>query len=244
MKLDVVTFGAHGERVVMVHGSLNAGQAAFSAQLPLAERFQLIVVNRRGYGENPPIDRVEPDVDAQDVVELLGDGAHLVGTSMGGVVSARAAALAPDRVRSLTLIEPPAFPNVAGHPVVAASSLALQQHWHDSLDAEPSAFLSGFAKALQMPLQLPDPLPPELVRTTATLKTETPWATYVPLAHLKKAPFPKLIVSGECSPVFEAIADTLATAIGAQREVFPGSTHAVQRIGKPFNDLLERFWKQ
>src|SRR3546814_13001552 len=47
--------------------------------------------------------------DAHDVVEVLGDGAHLVGTSMGGMVSMNAAGLRPDLVHSLTVIEPPAF---------------------------------------------------------------------------------------------------------------------------------------
>ncbi|APD13566.1 alpha/beta fold hydrolase [Pandoraea pulmonicola] len=242
MKLDIATLGDHGDRVVMVHGSLNDGHAAFSAQLALAERFRLTIVNRRGYGGNPPISRVNPDVDAGDIVELLQDGAHLVGTSMGGVISARAAALAPDRVRSLTLIEPPAFPNAAAHPVVAAASLAMQQHWARASDADAPTFLDGFAAALRMPLQLPSPLPPGLVAATVNLKTETPWATYIPLAQIALARFPKLIVSGQCSPVFEAICDTLANALNAQREIFPGSTHAVQRIGKPFNDVLERFW--
>ncbi|WP_175836324.1 alpha/beta fold hydrolase [Burkholderia anthina] len=243
MKLDIETRGDRGDRVVLVHGSLNDGRAAFSEQLALAERYRLVVVNRRGYGTNPPITCVDPEADAQDIVELLEDGAHVVGTSMGGVISARAAALAPDRVRSLTLIEPPAFPNAARHPAVAEASLAMQRHWANSSTADASTFLDGFAAALKMPLQLPSPLPPGLAAATVNLKTETPWATYIPLAQIKRARFPKLIVSGQCSPVFEAICDTLAAALDAQREVFPGSTHAVQRIGKPFNDVLERFWR-
>ncbi|MCA8294085.1 alpha/beta hydrolase [Burkholderia sp. AU30198] len=243
MKLDIETLGDHGDRVVMVHGSLNDGRAAFSEQRSLAGRYRLVIVNRRGYGNNPPVTCVDPEADAQDIVELLEDGAHVVGTSMGGVVSARAAALAPDRVRSLTLIEPPAFPNAAGHPVVAEASLAMQRHWASSSTENAATFLDGFAAALQMPLQLPSPLPPGLTAATTNLKTETPWATYIPLAQIKRARFPKLIVSGQCSPVFEAICDTLAAELSAQRAVFPGSTHAVQRIGKPFNDVLEQFWQ-
>jgi pimeloyl-ACP methyl ester carboxylesterase len=60
-------------------------------------------------------------VDAADVVELLGDGAHLVGHSYGGVVAMLAAGLRPQAVRSLALIEP-SWLRVAAHdpPVVAA----------------------------------------------------------------------------------------------------------------------------
>lgn len=49
------------------------------------------------------------DIDAQDVVALLGDGAHLVGHSYGGVVAMLAAGRCPQTVRSLTLIEPAAY---------------------------------------------------------------------------------------------------------------------------------------
>jgi pimeloyl-ACP methyl ester carboxylesterase len=124
---------------VLVHGSLNDGSVAFQAQAALAERWRLIVPNRRGYGKNPPIERVDVDADAQDIVELLGKGAHLVGTSMGGIVAGRAAALAPDWVLSLTLIEPPAFLNARDVPAVAETAAALKRHWEVRMTSETSS---------------------------------------------------------------------------------------------------------
>lgn len=241
MNLDVTVWGDNGPPVVMVHGSLNDGLAAYQAQKPLADRWRLIVPNRRGYGKNPPVVRVQPDVDAADIVELLGASAHLVGTSMGGVVAARAAALAPNRVLSLTLIEPPAFPNAMHAPRVAQSARALRLHWANSINSEPSIFVEGFLQAMEMHMALPSPLPPGLVHACGNLKTEAPWESGIPSDTLAAATFPKLVVSGDSSPVFEIIADTIAATLQAKRKVFPGAGHAVQRIGEPFNALLEEF---
>ena len=54
------------------------------------------------------------------VAAALGDGAHLVGHSYGGVISLLAAAAAPGRVRSLTVIEPPALGVARGNPAADA----------------------------------------------------------------------------------------------------------------------------
>jgi hypothetical protein len=54
-------------------------------------------------------------------------------------------------------------------------------------------------------------------------------------------PFPKLLVSADWSPAFNAICDRLAAQWNGVRRIFPGAGHAVQRIGAPFNALLESF---
>src|SRR5579862_721574 len=84
MGLQITTLGDSGPTVILVHGSLNDGSIAFSAQAPLAKRWRLLIPNRRGYGNSPATDKVDVDVDAADIVQLLGSGAHVVGTSMGG----------------------------------------------------------------------------------------------------------------------------------------------------------------
>src|SRR6059036_1839798 len=115
--VHVETFG-RGPRVVLVHGSVGNGASTWSAQEPLAERFTLVVPDRPGSPPNPPVDRVDFEEQAPLVAELLGDGAHLVGHSYGGVISLYAASLRPGAVHSLTLIEPPAFGLARGHPAV------------------------------------------------------------------------------------------------------------------------------
>lgn len=107
-----------GPPVLFVHGSVGGGESTWSEQQPLAERWTLLLLDRPGYGSNPPVEREDFDVDAGHVAELLGDGVHLVGQSYGGVVSLLAAARRPEAVRSLTVIEPPAFAVAAGRPEV------------------------------------------------------------------------------------------------------------------------------
>jgi hypothetical protein len=49
------------------------------------------------------------------------------------------------------------------------------------------------------------------------------------------------VVTGGGTPGFEAVADVLAERLDAERLLFDGSPHAVQRIGEPFNAAFERF---
>jgi pimeloyl-ACP methyl ester carboxylesterase len=68
-----------------------------------------------------------------------------------------------------------------------------------------------------------------------------PWEAEIPLAELARAPFPKLVVSGAHSAAFDAVCDVLERELPATRAVLPGAGHSVQRLGEPFNALLEAF---
>src|SRR2546423_7454781 len=115
--VHVRTIGS-GPRVVLVHGSVGNGRSTWEAQLALADRFTLVIPDRPGSPPNPPVERVDFEEQAPLVAELLGDGAHLVGHSYGGVISLYAAGLRPEAVRSLVVIEPPAFGVARGVPAV------------------------------------------------------------------------------------------------------------------------------
>ena len=78
---------------MLVHGSVTGGASTWRKQLPLARRWRLLIVERPGFGSAPAGERVDFAVDARLVADVLGDGAHLVGQSYGGVVSLLAAAL-------------------------------------------------------------------------------------------------------------------------------------------------------
>jgi pimeloyl-ACP methyl ester carboxylesterase len=238
--LDCEVLGK-GPRVVFVHGSVNDGATAFSAQRPLAERWQIVIPNRRGYGKNPPITRVDVKQDAADVSALLEDGAHLVGTSMGGIVAGMAAGMAPAHVLSLTLIEPPAFTNCRDIPLVAEHAQHQRDYWDKAKNAEPAEFLRGFLEVIHARVQLPSSLPASFLVATRNLMTERPWENGIPVETLRNTTFPKLVVSSGDSPAFEAICGRLASELRAERRIFPGAGHAVQRIGQPFNDALEQF---
>jgi pimeloyl-ACP methyl ester carboxylesterase len=98
---------------------------SFAYQRTLAEHRRLLIPDRRGFGASPDLDgsdfTADYMVDARDVADLLGDGAHLLGHSYGGTVAMLAAAARPDAVRSLTLIEPCAHTIAADQPVVATA---------------------------------------------------------------------------------------------------------------------------
>jgi hypothetical protein len=61
------------------------------------------------------------------------------------------------------------------------------------------------------------------------------------LLQLAAAPFPKLVISGNHSPAFEAVCDTLAARLRAQRAYVTGAGHATPGTGNTFNDTLEAF---
>jgi pimeloyl-ACP methyl ester carboxylesterase len=239
-KLHVERWG-EGPPVVLVHGSVADGQSAWTEQRPLAARWTLLVLDRPGFGENPSVERVDFDVDAPLVADVLGDGAHLVGHSYGGVISLLAAARRPEAVWSLTVSEPPAFGAARGNPDADEFVERAEEHWRSG-PRDPEAFLRGFLRLVGSKLDPPSPLPPRLQRGAEMLLVERgPWEAEIPLDELARASFPKLVVSGAHHPAFEAVGDVLEQRLGAERAVIPGAGHSVQRTGPPFNERREEF---
>jgi len=239
--VHVETVGS-GPRVVLVHGSIGGGWTTWWAQRPLEERFTLVVPDRPGTPPNPPVDHVDFEEQAPLVAELLEDGAHLVGHSYGGVISLYAAALRPDAVLSLTLIEPPAFAVALDDRAVARLVEELQALWDQAGSLEPAAFLSEFSSRIigrRIPATME--LPPDVEQGVRTLMVERlPSEADPPLAELARAPFPKLVVSGAHSAAFEAVCNELAARLAAERATLPGAAHNAQQA-PGFNDLLADF---
>jgi pimeloyl-ACP methyl ester carboxylesterase len=200
-----------------VHGSVTGGELTWPEQRPLAENWELLVVARPGFGQSPPTDRVDFDIDAELIADLLGDGAHLVGHSYGGVVSLLAAARRPQAVLSLTVIEPPAFAVARSIASVDEFAKMLAEYWRSG-PSEPEAFLRGFLERVGAGMELPSPLPPPLEQGARLLMVERgPWEAEVPLDELARAPFHKLVVSGSHNPVFDAVCDVLEQRLSAKR---------------------------
>jgi pimeloyl-ACP methyl ester carboxylesterase len=228
-------------RVVLVHGSVGNGSAAWGAQRPLAGELELVVLVRPGFPPGPLVDRVDFEEHGAWVAERLEPGDHLCGHSYGGVVSLFAAAQA-DGLASLTVVEPPAFGVAAGSPPDDEFVARLQRLWSEG-PGEPRAFLAAFYREVAgREVQLPDPLPPELEQGARVLMVERgPWEARPPLRELAAKPFPKLVVSGGWSPAFDAVCDVLEERLDAQRAVLPGMGHNPQLLGEPFNDVLRAF---
>ncbi|HXE46368.1 MAG TPA: alpha/beta hydrolase [Conexibacter sp.] len=241
--LDVERIGA-GPPVVLVHGSVVGRERTWSEQRPLAERWTLILPNRPGFGASPPLPRGDFEAEAPLVAELLGGGAHLVGHSYGAVIALCAAGLRPHAVRSLTVSEPGALRLAAGDPevdtTIANGELLYAGAARERLS--PRDFVALFRAGARSARTTPDELPDWLERGARHAMAERPaWEVEPPLAALAAAPFPKLVVSGDHSPVFEAVCDALAARIGAERARIRGRGHSVPATGEPYNALLESF---
>lgn len=236
------------ERVVLVHGSVLGGAPTWSAQEALRERFELVVVERPGFPPGPPVERVDFAEDAVLVAELLRPGDHLVGHSYGGVVSLLAAAHQPEVLASLTVVEPPATRVAAGNPAADALAAGAAELWATGPTHDPETFLNMFLVAVGSDFHPPSPFPPELEQGARMLVRERPPSEAdIPLEALAAAPFPKLVVSGAHHPAFDAICDTLESALGAERVALRGNGHSVQRhpdFNAALADFVERAAEQ
>ena len=241
-ELDCEILG-QGETAILVHGS--GARSTWIDQRPLAERYRLVLPSRRGYGLSPPGD---PDfeVDGRDIAELAAavapDGAHLVGFSYGGIGCLLAAAGAPERILSLTVIEPPCFGVARGDPAVerflealggvysAARSLTAEEYdaaCREVIGARPA---SGGLK------------PEQRAVADANRRERPPAEAEVPLAALAAGRFPKLVVSGVWNAAFDAVCAVLAERLGADRALLPGAGHGAHQA-PGFNDRLESLWR-
>src|SRR5206468_9731500 len=116
-------------RLLLIHGSVVNAELTFGAQKPLAERFEIVVPNRRGFPPGPDVEHVDFEDEAVWLEQFLEPGTHLVGHSYVGVISLFPAARRPESFRSLTVIEPPAFGVARGVPVVNEFMARIEEHW-------------------------------------------------------------------------------------------------------------------
>jgi pimeloyl-ACP methyl ester carboxylesterase len=178
-----------GVPVVPVHGSLAIGADEWQAQRPLAEEgFRPLVPDRRGYGRSPAAEREDFLSDADDIADLMGDGAHLVGHSYGGLGVLFAAARRPDATLSLTLLEPSALALGQHHPAARTLVAEVRRLWDQDLPDED--WVARFLKAVGSD---PDALPPELIAAAVPLvpvlrRGRPIWEPELPLAELAPAP--------------------------------------------------------
>jgi len=229
------------ERLVLIHGSVVNGRATWSAQRSLADRFELVVLDRPGFPPNQPVARVDFESDAALVAGLIRAGDHLVGHSYGGVIALLAAAQRADALASLTVLEPPATRVARGNSDADAFAAGGAALYESGATSDPEAFLRRFLEAVGSRFDPPSPLPPDLAQGAQALTVERgPWEAEIPLDALAATSFPKLVVSGAHHPAFEAICHVLEHELPAERLVLPGYGHVVQ-LHPEFNVLLADF---
>jgi pimeloyl-ACP methyl ester carboxylesterase len=228
--------------VVLVHGSVVEARRTWRHQLVLADRWGLVIPNRPGFADSPPLRRGDFEAEAPLIAELLGDGAHLVGHSYGAVIALLAAAQRPEAVYSLTVSEPGALAAARGHPSVDAMMANGRELYARRDTIPPREFLTMFRAGVHSTHDTPDPLPGWLETGVRHLMNERPpWEADIPLQGLGRAAFPKLVISGGHSRAFEAVCDALAQRLGAKRTVIPGRAHTIPATGAPYNECLDGF---
>lgn len=240
-----VTEWGEGQRVVLLHGSLSHGEEAWAMQRPLADvGYHLVLPDRRGSGRSQ-LNAVEDfQRDAEDIVPLLGAGAHLVGHSYGALSALWTAALHPEVVRSLTVIEPPAFGLVAADPDVAEYMDVFRSLWSQR-ELSDREWLLQFMLAMDMqPEWVTEELLDEAAPAVPSLRNgRTVMDATVPVDVLNAVLFPTLVISGGHRAAFDAVCKALVELMGATTAVLPGAGHMVQMLGEPFNAVVLEFWR-
>src|SRR5207248_5541107 len=157
-------------RLLLVHGSVVNAELTWSAQKSLAGRFEIVAPNRRGFPPGPDVEHVDFEDEAVWLEQFVVPGTHLVGHSYGGVCSLFLAARRPELLRSLTVIEPPAFGVARGNPVADAFVERATLLWENG-ERVPEAFLRRFLTAVGSSVPTGD-FTPELLQGARTLMVE------------------------------------------------------------------------
>jgi hypothetical protein len=135
-------------------------------------------------------------------------------------------------VRSLTLIEPPAFSIARGHPAVETFIARLEPWFATAPEMPKERLLPGFLRSFGLDppdVQLSEK---DLADAVTSAHEPPPWEAEVPLDRLTQASPPTFVVSG---------AWDIASRLNSEQAVFPGAMHNPQLLGKPFNDRFREF---
>jgi pimeloyl-ACP methyl ester carboxylesterase len=240
-EITVVREGS-GPEILLVHGGAGP-RTTWGGIAPLADRWTLARVHRRGYPPSPPpLERQDFDVDARDLAPLLVGRPHVVAHSYGVLGTLIAAAAAPGGVRSLTLIEPPLNYLVPDDSEVARLERVGDAVLTHGMDADPSD-LREFLRLVGAPIG-DGPLPGPVVGGVRRAHGSRPTGEARPrLAAIRDAGVPVLVASGGHAAAFERICDALADALGGERSVHPGAGHFVA-AAPGFTERLEVFLRE
>ena len=226
-----------GAPLLLIHG-LGYARWGWEPVLPgLAERFGVLLFDNRGIGESDappgPYTVAELAADAVHVLDEAGvERAHVVGTSLGGMVAQEVALSYPNRVDLLVLAcTTPGGPRAHPMPQVTVDLIA------EAPTLEPAVALRRFVENALSPRTVAER--PELVERImahrlATAQQPAAWAAQAAAGaafdaydRLPRVAAPTLVQTGTDDVVVDPRnADVLADLIpGARTESFAGAGH-------------------
>ena len=240
-----------GSPLLLIHGSFSNGPATWAGQMEeLRHYHRLIVVDRRGHGQSPAEPRPYTIAgDAADVLEAAdraGAGEiHVAGHSYGGMVALEMARIAPHRIRSLHLIEPPYLSLMPDDSDVSSVIEQGQSIFRNAARVGPEQTATAFMEMLIGSAALAElrnsPAWPGIVREAGRTAYEQFPVEYPPesLAEMR-ADFPvQVYTGGRSHPGLQKLARRLAQLIpGAGLIEVPAATHAVQQFTEHFHPAL------
>ena len=255
--------------MLLLHGSGSWGSDTYSGQRPLADEFRLVLVDRRGYGQSPPAAHMGWQTDKDDIAALLTElgGAHLVGHSTGGTVALLAAAMVPEAVRSLLVVEPTVWGIADPADASPEWPAVYQETWTRGQGLSPRDFLvittaiTGVKNAEAMIDESWNSASDDDWAAIRAMQHES-WAGTAPIdvGAIAAASFPKVVVVGgwdialfpDLSDMWEsgwhqAVAAehcALARGIGARLVTMDRSAHGpMYEETEAFNVLLRDTWR-
>lgn len=226
-----------GEPLLLIHG-LGYGRWGWQPVAdPLADEFRVVMYDNRGLGESEvppgPYTVRQLTADAVAVLDAAGvERAHVVGTSLGGMVAQELAISFPERVERLVLAcTTPGGP--ASHPMPQQTIDLLLEAAQLPVDVAIRRFVEnalapGAAEARPelveriVELRLASPLDPGGWRAQAAAG-----AAFDALDRLDRIEAPTMVVTGTDDTVVDwRNSQLLVDRIpGARLEVFPGTGH-------------------
>ena len=227
MKLAWERFG-EGAALLLIHGLGYARWGWEPVVEPLARSFDVILFDNRGIGESDtppgPYTAAQLAGDALQVLDEAGvERAHVLGTSLGGMVAQELALAAPDRLEKLVLASTTpggseSFPMPEQTVKLMASGATLRQFVENALAPEPDEEL--VERILRHREATAQPFDAWLAQAAAG-------ASFDALDRIEGIAAPTLVLHG----TEDAVVDSRNTALLALRipdacvELFPGGGH-------------------
>lgn len=264
-----------GEPLIFIHGSASDYRTWHNQSGAFAGHFRTITYSRRFHFPNEPIpdqteDRLETHI--EDLLALIGKlnvgKAHIVGHSWGGLIAMKLGSEQPSLLKTLTLIEPPAFSLHIDIPPTPAQvlrlaiksprmAIALAKFVKTTLGPSEAAFRNGDDEAAVAFFgrgvlgrdrfsALPKTRYDQVWDNRAPDRAQALFSKFpsLPAALCTKLRMPVLLVAGQESPkIFRFVVDDLSRHIPHARVVFIGGASHIVHEDAPheFNVHLMEF---